>query len=281
MTSAVSEGISPGVYLQLRQMVEGRFGIQLGDKEVLVHGRLQGLARKKGFADVDAYIMATLSRGENNELSQLVDVLTTNHTHFHREAEHFSFLETKILPGLIRERREAKEHDIRIWCAAASRGQEPYTLAMILQEQLGGDADRWHADVLGTDISARSLEFARMGIYKPEDVARLPQARQSRWFKPADGGMQVVPQVRHKVLYRRLNLLRPAYPFKNRLDIVFCRNVMIYFDLPTRVNVVQRMAKVIAPGGWLFISLSETVPQDHGGWFSFVQPGIYRRSMRP
>ncbi|MCB9668097.1 MAG: protein-glutamate O-methyltransferase CheR [Alphaproteobacteria bacterium] len=277
MTSAASKVLSPQVFSELRALVEGRYGIQLEGKEDMVQSRIGPLARKSGLPDADTYIRHTLQRGSPAELSALVDSLTTNHTHFHREAEHFDVLAREALPPLIDMRRRTGDLDIRMWCAAASTGQEPYQLAMILNETLGPDASRWRRDLLATDISENALQKAREARYKPEDVERMPEQRTRRWMRREGDRYTVVPELQQQVVYRRLNLLRPSYPFKQPMDIVFVRNVMIYFDLPTRLDIVRKMHRVVAPGGWLFISLSETLPHERDGLFRFVRPGVYRR----
>ncbi len=258
-------------------MVERRFGIQLGGKEDMVVSRLGPLVRRSPHPDMDSYVRAVLHRGKPGELSALVDSLTTNHTHFHREAEHFAFLADEVLPPLIEMRRRDDTRDLRIWCAAASTGQEPYQLAMIVNEVLGPEASRWQRDLLATDISEKALEQARKGWFRASDVERMPPERIRRWMRRDGDGYVVDPSLREQVLFRRMNLLRPSYPFKRPMDVVFCRNVMIYFDLPTRLDIVRKMARIIRPGGWFFISLSETLPHQRDGLFRFVRPGVYQR----
>lgn len=279
MTLAASSPgtLSTAVFEDLRAMVEARYGIQLAGKEDMVRSRIGPLARRSPYPTVDEYVIGTMRRGTPTELSDLVDSLTTNHTHFHREAEHFDFLARSVLPPLLQARRQSHTLDLRMWCAAASTGQEPYQLAMIVNEVLGPEASRWKRDILATDISEGALELAREGLYKPEDIARLPDHRRARWFRKKGDRFAIDSSLRQQVVYRRLNLLRPNYPFRQAMDVVFCRNVMIYFDLPTRLDIVRKMHRVVAPGGYLFISLSETLPHDRDGLFQFVQPGVYRR----
>lgn len=278
MTSAASDsGLSQRVFEDLREWVETRYGIQLSGKEDMVRSRIGPLARRSSFPTVDEYVVGTMKGGSPEEISDLVDCLTTNHTHFHREAEHFDLLAKTVLPPLIQTRRDSGSKDIRMWCAAASTGQEPYQLAMIINEVLGSEGLRWKRDVLATDISEGALELARHGLYKPEDVARLPDMRQKRWLRRKGDRFVIDDELKRQVTYRRLNLLRPRYPFRQQMDVVFVRNVMIYFDLQTRLDIVRKMHQIIAPGGWLFISLSETLPHQRGGLFEFVQPGVYRR----
>jgi len=276
-TLADSDSIGAEVYELLRETVQQRYGIVLEGRQEQVRSRLGGVARASGATSLDAYITAVMEGGNSEALSELVDRLTTNHTHFHREPIHFDVLADTALPPIIEARRNSGERDLRIWCAAASTGQEPYTLAMIVQELLGSEAASWKTDILATDISQSALDQARQGRYRELDVERLPPKRR-RWFDGEGSHRFIRKELKRQVLYRRMNLLRPRYPFSTTFDVVFCRNVMIYFDMETRTEVVERMATVIRPGGWLFISLSETLPRREDLGFKFVQPGVYRRT---
>ncbi len=271
-----TQTLETGAFSALQQLIEQAVGIRLEQRESMVESRLRKLARQHGHASVTAFIQDLLQAPTKERLSEVVDRLSTNHTYFHREAEHFERLPA-ILEPLLAARRRTGHLDLRMWCAAASTGQEPYTLAMILREVLGADAPRWQSGLLATDISSDALAEAARGIYDADDVGRLPDSRQ-RWFRTLpDGRKQVDESLRRDVTYRRLNLIKGPFRFRAPFDVVFCRNVMIYFDLPVRIRLLQHMADVMAPDGWLFISLSETIPAGGDLPFRYVSPGLYRR----
>jgi len=267
-------------FAALQDLIHQQVGIRLDDRESMVNARLRRLARKAGHAEVEPYLREVLADPSPERLSEVVDRLSTNHTFFHREPRHFEQL-AGVLRPVVERRREEGVRDLRVWCAAASFGQEPYTIAMVLREVLGPDAAKWSAGLLATDISSEALQIARQGLYDVDDVARLPAERQ-RWFGPVrDGRRQVRAEIRNDVTYRRLNLVHGPFAFRVPFDVIFCRNVMIYFDLEVRTELVRHLAEVLQPGGYLFISLSETLPQDRGLPFTYVSPGVYRRSGAP
>jgi len=264
-------------FAKLQTLIHEQVGIRLDDRQEMVTSRLRRVARAAGFDDVDDYITRVLANPSPERLSEVVDRLSTNHTFFHREAKHFEQL-ADVLQPLVAQRRQQGVRDIRLWCAAASFGQEPYQLAMILREVIGPEVSKWKAGLLATDISSDALATAKAGIYEEEDVAKLPPARQ-RWFlKTKDGKRKVRPELQRDVTYRRLNLVTGPFSFRVPFDIIFCRNVMIYFDLDVRTRLVHHLAQVLQPGGHLFISLSETLPQDRSLPFTYVSPGLYRRN---
>lgn len=265
-------------FAQLRDLIRHHFGIRLDDREKLVRGRLRGLAREGGFDDVGAYLRDRLQAPDRESLSELADRLTTNHTHFDREREHYDFLDEVVLPERVAARSRAAVRDLRVWCAACSTGQEAYSLGIVLMEHLGLEYGRWHAGVLATDISSRALGVAEAGIYQDREISALRARWRADWFTEApDGRWSVVEKLRREVLFRRFNLMGARYPFKRPFDVVFCRNVMIYFDSETRLRVASSIGAVAAPGAWLFIGLSETLPRSSGLPWRFVRPGVYRR----
>ncbi len=244
-------------------------GISMSDgKEGLVSSRLSKRIRELGLPGYAEY----LDRVERDdaELAEMVDRLTTNKTNFFRERAHFDLLRDRVLPA-------AAGRTLRLWSAGCSSGEEPYTMAMVLQEATGGKAN---ANILATDISARMLTKARDGLYLPETVADVDAALIQRHFQPAksEAGaprMQVREHLRKMIRFARLNLME-EWPMRGPFDAIFCRNVMIYFDRPTQERLVNRFFTMLAPGGYLFIGHSETLHAlDHG--YAYAAPAAYVR----
>jgi len=273
-----AQEISDEEFELVREIARSRFGISMGDsKRLLVVGRLQGLVRRHGFDSLRAYCQQVLATPTPQDLSEFIDQISTNHTYFYREPGHFEYLTEVVLPELTRELRKHSKPDIRIWCAAASTGEEPYTLAMLLREHLGVEYPKWQAGVLATDISSRALEVARTGVYEFGAVQKLPaRLRQVYLSKQPDGRVRVVDRIRHDLVLRRFNLINERFPFKRPFHVTFCRNVMIYFDAPTRARLVNRIYDHTEPGGYLFIGHSEAIDREATD-FEWVHSAVYRR----
>lgn len=259
-------------FAHLASLIQHHFGIQLPpNKRPLLAQRMRRVVVEAGYSDFDAFFEAHFTRTPSVEiLGRLIDHVSTNHTHFWREAAHLTHLRDLVLPEIVRSGRQ----DLRLWCAAAATGEEPWTLAMLVANTI---PTGWEAGILATDISARALATAQKGIYKSENVFRLPAALREKWMAPGpDDTLHVVDSLRREVTWRRLNLVGASFPYKRPMDVVFCRNVMIYFDEPTRRDVVRRIAEVTRPGGWLFIGHAETLGRSDAAW-RFERPGVYRR----
>lgn len=242
---------------------EGKFG--------LVRSRLSSRVRAAGLTDFDSYLERLRADRSGRELGLLVDALTTNKTSFFREPRHFEVLREQVLPELQPRRRQ-----LRIWSAGCSSGEEPYTLAMVLLDQLGRSPN---ARILATDISARMLDRARQGVYPEEALEDVPAHLRQLCFRrlsPArPANYAVVEPVRALVHFARLNLMAP-WPMRRRFDLICCRNVMIYFDKPTQQQMVERFWDLLLPGGWFFAGHSESFAGlDHG--FRYVEPAVYQR----
>jgi len=270
--------ISDEEFQLMRDLIYERFGINLTEqKRSLLVGRLQKLLRKEGFDSFRRYYEALKSDRSEQGLSTLVDLISTNHTYFNREAAHFDFFAQTALPTVVERLRKHGRHDIRIWCAGCSSGEEPYTLQMLMMERLGGDYRNWDAGILATDISERALDTARRGVYPAERVQALPEPLRRKYFRQIGPDQYEVAQaVRDEVLFRRFNLMNSQFPFKKPFQIIFCRNVMIYFDQPTREALVQRFHQFTDPGGYLFIGHSETLGRKQG-IYHYLQPALYQK----
>jgi chemotaxis protein methyltransferase CheR len=268
--------MSDAQFLTVANLIESKTGLQLPEsKRPLVLGRLQSLVRQSGHSSLQDWFQAEMRRPSAATVSALVDAMTTNHTYFWREADHFIRLRDEVIPDIARKRKSQK--DIRIWCGAASRGQEPYTIQMMAREALKDDYPNWMAGLLATDIDTQALAHSRRGQFSDEDVQRLPAELRQKYFRRTDPEMwQVVPDLQRDAVFRRLNLMQPTLPFKHALDVVFLRNVLIYFDNPTKEALLRRIHNQLAPGGWLFVGTSESL-QVLSTPFQVVGPGAYRK----
>ncbi|ACB73718.1 CheR family methyltransferase [Opitutus terrae] len=261
----------------IRNLVYERSRINLSpDKRELVSARLGKRLRAMKLHSVGEYCRLLKSPDSEGELANLIDVISTNHTFFFRETSHFDFLRTTVVPEM--KARAAKERWSRllVWSAACSSGEEPYSIAITLAEALTG----WPWQVQATDISHRVLEKARLGIYRDETVDRLPkmtvQTHFQRGFGPQDGNYRVKAALRSQVMFRHLNLLEGEPPFNELFHVIFCRNVMIYFDRPTQEELVNKLARRLVPGGYLFVGHAESLTGIHHH-LQTVKPAIYRR----
>ncbi len=251
-------------------LVYAKFGIILNEKKKsLVSGRLQKVLKEKKYTSFREYYEEIISDKTGKALLELVDKLSTNHTYFFRENNHFEFLKEEILPQFINEK------EIRIWSAASSSGEEVYTIKMVLEEFFKAAPVR--RLLLGTDISTTVLKQASSGIYNADKVSVLPKSYLFEYFNKYDKDRyQVKDRFRDEILFRRLNLMSPSFPFKNKFDVIFCRNVMIYFDEKTKSELSKKFYNYLKPKGYLFIGMSETLGQDNH-YFEYLKPSIYQK----
>lgn len=254
--------------------VKRNYGIDLSQKKVLVGGRLENYLVRNGYASYDDYMAKVEANPKGTEATDLINVLTTNHTYFMRESEHFDYMMRVALPWA--KARAQQEKDLRIWSAASSTGEEPYTIAMVLNDFFGLDKKLWDTRVLATDVSTRVLNHATKGVYLKEDVAPLPQKWKQRYFKQISEEQYIVKdELKKELIFRQFNLMSP-FPFKKRFHIVFLRNVMIYFPDDTKYPIVQKVYDFMEPGGFLFIGTTESLDRSKTQ-FQYIQPSIYRK----
>ena len=269
------EDITDREFGELVQFIRENYGINLSQKRSLVLGRLQHYIDQSGFANFSAYFHSVVSDKTGKAGSVLVDKLTTNHTYFWREPQHFEFLKMSVLPALIRE--ESKRKDLRIWSAGCSTGEEPYTLAMLLDSFLGSEKPLWDTQILATDISASVLEEAQKGVYHISQMEALPGNWRTSYTEKVDKEYCLLKDaIRREVIFRRFNLMNQVFPFKRKFHLIFCRNVMIYFDADTRRQLVNRFYDHMESGGYLFIGHSESLGRQESG-YRFVAPAVYRK----
>jgi len=248
--------MTPLDYEYLRKLLKDRSGLMLSaDKQYLVESRLTPVTRKHGLTSLGE-LVAKIKAGNEELTVDVVEAMTTNESFFFRDKIPFEHFRDAIMPHLMTAR--ARERRIRIWCAAASTGQEPYSLAMMVKEmkdKLGG----WRVEILGTDISVDVLEKAKAGIYSQFEVQRgLPIQMLVKYFTHAGDTWQIAPDIRAMVQYRQHNLLAEFAGF-GRFDVVFCRNVLIYFDQQTKSSVLNRIARQLDPDSYLVLGAAETV----------------------
>lgn len=270
--------LSDREFRDVAALMGDRFGIHLTDqKRTLVAGRLSKRIRTLGLDSVGAYLDRVRADPTGAELTELVNRITTNHSFFYREKDHFEFLASVVLPAVKKRLAENRGDSLRIWSAGCAAGEEPYTLAMAVREGLGAAAATIDWGILATDLSRAALEEAVEGTYPTARVKELPAAWKSAYLAPAGpDAWAVADEIKKSILFKRLNLMDERYPFKGGFDVVFCRNVMIYFDAPVRKALVERIHRYVKPGGYLFIGHSESLPRETCP-FGYVKPAVYRK----
>lgn len=265
-------------FLFIQEFVMRHVGIHLTDqKRSLVEGRLAKLMRTKGFASYSDYIGYLQADKGGRALDELINRISTNHTFFYREKTHFDFFTKTVLPEAARKAQAAGDRDLRFWSAGCSSGEEPYNLVMLMKEFFGPNYPSWKAGILATDVSAKALAHAKRGIYDADRLKLMPPNLVERYFKSLGGGQyEVDPHVRAEAVFRRFNLMNPTFPFKKPFHAIFCRNVMIYFDEPTKKALVKRFHRHTEPGGHLFIGHSESLGREDCP-YTYVMPAVYRK----
>lgn len=270
--------ISDTEFTRLRDLIYNRFGINLTEqKRSLLVGRLQKLMRQLHLPTFSAYFEYLNNDKTEAGLSELVDLIATNHTYFNREKDHFDYFSQTALPAVIEKLKQQNRKDLRIWCAGCSSGEEPYTLLMLIMEYLGADYSSWDAGILATDISDKALTVARRGTYATDRVMQLPEILRRKYFTAAEPGeMAVIDKIKQETTFRRFNLMNTTFPFKKPFQMIFCRNVMIYFDQVTREALVSRYHQHTEPDGYLFIGHSETLGRSQT-LYRYLKPALYQK----
>jgi chemotaxis protein methyltransferase CheR len=249
--------VTPLDYDFLRSALKQRSGLVLSaDKQYLVESRLLPVARKAGLANLGALVDALRPGGNDILMNAVVEAMATNESFFFRDKIPFEHFRTIVMPALLAARRASRT--IRIWCAAASTGQEPYSLAMTLkamEREIAG----WRIEILATDLSNEVLEKARAGLYSQFEVQRgLPIQLLIKYFMQVGELWQIAPEIRAMVKFRRLNLLSNLSGL-GMFDLIFCRNVLIYFDQETKIGVLENLSRIVASDGYLVLGAAETV----------------------
>jgi chemotaxis protein methyltransferase CheR len=262
-------------FQQLSVYVKDNYGINLKEeKKALVSGRLHNLLVENNFSNYSEYIKYIMEDKTGSAVATLITKITTNHTFFMREANHFSYFKDTVLPYL---KATEKTKDIRIWSAGCSSGEEPYTLAMIIDEFFGREKSLWDSKVLATDISDKVLDLAKRGIYSNEGMNTLPSSWKLNYFNKVDNERSaLLDRIRNEVIYRKFNLMDEPFPFKRKFHVIFCRNVMIYFDDKTKYKLINKFYDSMEYGGYLFIGHSESLNRQETR-FNYIMPAVYRK----
>ena len=266
--------INEADFQRLVRFVKQHYGIDLSKKKQLIMGRLSNTIMAMGFSSFRAYVDHLIRNQKPKDLEVMLNKLTTNYTYFMREEAHFEFFTDVILPYLIQTK---KDRVLSIWSAGCASGEEPYTISMILKEYLGSKAAMWDTRVLATDISQNALNAAANAVYDEGSLRNLPAGWKSKYFRSAGtpGLFTVSPEIKSNVIFRTFNLMDPI-KFRLKFDVIFCRNVMIYFDQDTKDALVNRFYNATNPGGYLLIGHSESLNKNNTS-YRYLKPATYRK----
>ena len=263
--------ITDSEFLEYVNYINKNYGIDLSKKKILIEGRLSNLIEKKGMNSFYQYLRSV----KNNDVEEtmFVNKLTTNYTYFYREEKHFQYLRETILPY---EEKNNKTKILNIWSAGCSSGEEPYTIAMVLDDYFKFGIKEWKIHIYATDISENVLSKAREGIYSKDSISKLPDSYIKRYFvKVSDNKYRVIPEIKDYVRFKTFNLMDPILE-KNRYHVIFLRNVMIYFDLETKNKIIDKLYDATRPGGYLMIGHAEVIQRGQSKYL-YIKPAIYKK----
>lgn len=258
-----------------REIIYAQSGISLSDKkEALLCGRINKRLRALGLADYEAYLAFLEHDSSGDEMVQLIDAISTNVTHFFRENSHFNFMR-KVIPEWLADGKRS----LRIWSAACSTGEEPYSIAMVMEEILAGRM--FDLKILATDISTRVLNLCQQGVYDDTRFREMPDTVRRKWFKEVAGtagrtNYKIDDRLKKHIRFHRINLSQVPYAMKGPFDIIFCRNVMIYFDADVKNKLLGEIKRLLAPGGYLLVGHAESLAALDSK-MTLVQPSIYKK----
>ena len=254
--------------------VKSRYGIDLTQKRTLIVGRLENYLTRGNFDSYSAYMDIVEGNPQGKEAAELINALTTNHTYFMRESDQFDFLKSHVLPRLRTQCNSTK--DIRIWCAASSTGEEPYTLEMILRDYFKLVEGEWDTSLLATDVSTKVLETAKRGRYHKDQLDNIPSVYRKCYFRKVSvEEYEVTQDIKSRVIFKQFNLMDPI-PFRGKFNVVFLRNVMIYFDDITKQQLIRRIYDHMETGGFLFLGTTEALDRSRIN-FRYVRPSVYQK----
>ncbi len=263
------------VFALFRDLIYQRSGIALNDSKVaLLSARIGRRMRALEISDPLVYFRHIMADESEEELTCLLDAISTNVTHFFREPQHF-----ELLGKLFEDWQRGGQKRFRMWSAACSTGEEPYSMAMtVVEKRVRDDLD---IRILATDINTQVLDVSKNGIYSPKHVEALPKWRQKRFFRRSSYSAEkyeyaINQELKDMIVFKRLNLMDQPFPMRGPLDVIFCRNVMIYFDIETRSLLVSELKRLLKPGGHLFVGHAESMTGRQVG-FTAVQPSVYKK----
>jgi len=270
--------ISDKEFYKFKEMIYDNFGINLTEqKKGMLYTRLNKLVMTQGFESFNNYYDYIKNDKSGKGLSELINAVSTNHTFFYRESHHFNYFQEKVLPEMFSRLRTENSRDLRIWSAGCSSGEEPYMLTMLMMEYLKKEYTLRDAGVLATDIDTNVIFKAQKGEYSSDKLSSLPPQYKLKYFsKISSDTYKLSNKVINEVTFRRFNLMNKEFPFKQKFHAIFCRNVMIYFDKPTRDNLIKKYFDSLVPGGYFFIGHSETLDK-RVHQFEYIMPAAYRK----
>jgi chemotaxis protein methyltransferase CheR len=263
-TESVEYGcMSRQSFARFAQFITSELGIKMPEsKMTMVQGRLMRRVRDLRLDSVEQYCEYFFASSNSGEREHFINAITTNKTDFFREPAHFDYLTDTALPSLCRPHAAGQRRLVTVWSAGCSSGEEPYTLAMVLSEYAAQQPELDFA-ILATDISTKVLDLARRGIYQESQVAPIPPEIRTKYLLQSRDGSQprvrITPGLRRSISFHRLNFMEENYSIKDVFDVIFFRNVMIYFDRSTQESVINRLCRHLAPGGYLFVGHSESL----------------------
>ncbi len=248
-------------FSRFADFIQSQCGIKMPPaKKTMLQGRLQKRLRSLQLASFSAYADFVFGAQGKDELCHMIDAVTTNKTDFFRESKHFDYINSVVLPEIIKNTNGAGQQQIKAWSAACSTGEEPYTLAMVLS-RFAESNPSLRFSILATDISTKVLACAQLGIYQEDKIEPIPMALRHKYLLRSKNKdvVRIVPELRSCVKFMRLNFMNSDFGLREMMDIIFCRNVLIYFDRTTQESILQRICRYLIPGGYLFMGHSETL----------------------
>ena len=254
------------------KLVSQNYGIDLSQKRHLIEARLASELKTYGLQSFTQYIDMLKADKTSRIIESVINKLSTNYSFFSRETDHFDYLAKTVLPEMERSNKKT----LKIWSAGCSTGQEPYNIAMAIDSALGFKKSLWSIAITATDVSTDALSVASKGVYPESSLEVMPAAWKSNYMtKLPDGNFQVATNIKNMVSFKKFNLMDP-FPYSNYYDVIFCRNVMIYFKPQTAQQIVKKFYQANTPGGYFFISHSETINRFDND-YTYLFPSIYRK----
>lgn len=273
----INLNLSDNEYNKIRKYVHDNYGISLNnDKKSLVFSRLRSSILDMGLNSFEEYFNLLVNDKSGKIVNGFINKISTNHTFFMREKEHFDYFTNTVLPYIEKNNKSTK--DVRLWCAACSSGEEPYTLQILLKEFFE-NKDTWNTQMIASDVSTDVLSMAYRGIYSKDSLKDMPEKWVKKYFtKFDDNYLEVVSGVKSEILFRKINLIdnNLGSKFKKKFHVVFCRNVMIYFNEETRMVLVNKIYDLLEDGGYLFVGHSESLNYSKSK-FKYIMPAVYRK----
>lgn len=259
-------------FIKLARIIKVKYGLNLLEKKYLVESRLENYVLDCGFTNFSEYLETVYCDRSGSEMANIINRLTTNYTYFMRETEHFKHFTEVFLKNA---EKNFKENELRIWSAGCSFGNEPYNLAMCMDNYFGERKYLWDGKILATDISFNALRMAKKGVFAEQTIKELPAEWIDRYFVRLNSGIyQVSDDLRNDVVFKYHNLMEPI-AFKKKFDLIVCRNVMIYFDEQTKEPLFERFYNATNDGGYLYIGHAETGPKKNK--YKMERPAIYKK----